>query len=403
MPALDGIKVLDMAPFAPGTLCTMILGDMGAEVITVRQPPGSARRAVGDATTDTSVPLGERRRAAARRTSGRNKKSISLNLKHPEAKEAFLNMARDSDVLIEGFRPGVADRLGVGYEAIKEINPGIVYCSISGYGQEGPHRDLASHDVNYISMAGFMSLNGSSEETRPIAPLNIVADYAAGSMMAYAGILTALYDRERTGEGQYIDISLAGGVVYLMADSLGRYAASEELPKRGTMHYHGYVPHYAAYRTKDDKWFTIGCAAPEIWFWENLCRAIGREDLIPRRFDHDAMPILEEIFRTRTRQEWFDYLRDKNVPIGKVNTLAEVWEDEHFQQTEAVVSVPGPDGDRIRQVGVGIKMSRTPGSIRTLGHMLGEDTEEVLRSQGYSQERVEEMKQAGAVFQAPLE
>lgn len=218
--ALEGIKILDLSRVPPGDFCTMFLGDMGAEVLKIEPPPDMARRAGSGLS-----PIGEvRRMEAAYNPLNRNKKSMGLNLRSEEGCHIFYRLTEKADVIVEGFRPGVVKRLGVDYETVMKINPRIIYCSISGYGQDGPYQNLPGHDINYISIGGVLGLI-SEKERRPVIPLNLVADYAGGALHATMGILTALVARERTGKGQYVDISMTDCVVSLLSGTAQNYFA----------------------------------------------------------------------------------------------------------------------------------------------------------------------------------
>ena len=279
MLALEGIKVLDLTRVGPGPFCTMILGDLGAEVVIVATPPVIGERQAGVVPPPTDE---AGRREAVYGAVNRNKKSIGLNLRSEEGRHIFYQLAEEADVIVEGFRPGVVKRLGVDYEAIKKINPRIICCSITGYGQDGPYRDLPGHDINYISIAGALNLIGEAGG-RPVIPLNLVADYGGGGMSAVIGILSALIARDKTGKGQYVDISLVDSVISLLTDIIGGYFQQGVVPKRGGGAVGGAYPYYNVYETKDGKFVTIGCMEP--WLWENLCREIGKEDFIPYHFE----------------------------------------------------------------------------------------------------------------------
>ena len=216
MYALDGIKILDLTRNTPGEFCTMMLADLGADVLKVERPMDSVRTAFEQSSTGADT-WGKIDRDLQYNAMHRNKRSIALNLKHKEAQDIFYGLAKDADVIIEGFRPGVVDRLGVGYETINEINPRIVYLSLSGYGQDGPYKLMAGHDINYISLAGALDFVGYDPNDKPAIPMNYIADYAGGSLCSAVAILAAIIAREKTGRGQYIDIGMAEGAFYLMA------------------------------------------------------------------------------------------------------------------------------------------------------------------------------------------
>jgi crotonobetainyl-CoA:carnitine CoA-transferase CaiB-like acyl-CoA transferase len=293
----------------------------------------------------------------------------------------------------------VVKRLGVDYETLRGMNPRLIYCSISGYGQDGPYSHIVGHDINYISIAGALGLIGERGGP-PVLPYNILADYAGGGMHAALAILAAIIARERTGRGQYLDISMTEGVLYLMAAIASDYFSQGVVPRRGEMRLNGGAPYYNVYETRDGKYISIGCIEP--WFWENLCRALGREDLIPHEFAEgekreEVFASLRETFRTKDRDEWFELLKDKDVAIGKVYTLEEVFKDPQLLQRGMVVELPGPSGERVRQVGISVRLSETPGRVRSPGPTTGQHTEEVLTGLGYSREEIERLRREGAI------
>ena len=386
MQALEGIKVLDFCRNAPGMFCTTVLADLGAEVLMVERPMDESRSAYEKLVAGIEGEDDERRHAAFNALQ-RNKRSIALNLKESEAQQIFHKLAETADVVVEGFRPGVMDRLGAGYEKVRSINPRTVYCSVSGYGQDGPYSQMAGHDINYISFAGALGLIGE-RNGRPIIPLNLIADYAGGGLCGAVGILAALMAREKTGTGQYVDIAMSEGVLYmlsgLVSDVLSRGISAE----RGGNRLNGGAPYYNVYRTKDDKYFSI--AAIEPWFWENLCRALDREDLLLHQEAQGTKKIeveqaLSEAFMTKTREEWFETLKDANISVGKVYSLQEALDDPHAQQRGMVLEIeaPGISEGKVRQVATSIHLSETPGHVGHLGSVTGQHTANILAELGF--------------------
>jgi crotonobetainyl-CoA:carnitine CoA-transferase CaiB-like acyl-CoA transferase len=399
MMALEGIKVLDFCRNAPGMFATMILADMGADVLMVERPMDETRAAYERIVAGIKTPADERRHASFNSLQ-RNKRSIALNLKEPEALGIFRQLASDADVVVEGFRPGVVDRLGVGYRQVQEINPRAVYCSVSGYGQTGPYSRMAGHDINYISFAGALGLIGDSPDGKPAIPLNLIADYAGGGLCGAVGILAALMAREKTGRGQYVDIAMTEGVLYMLCGMIGDAFAQGFNPTRGGNRLNGGSPYYNVYRTADGKYFSI--AAIEPWFWENLCRAIGREDLIPHQSAgndkrDEIARTLESVFLTRTRDDWFDALRDANISVGKVYDLDEALDDPQALARGMVVELeaPGIPEGKVKQPGIPLHLSETPGAVRHVGSVTGQHTDEVLATLGYSPERIAALKARG--------
>ena len=386
MQALEGIKVLDFCRNAPGMFCTTVLADLGAEVLMIERPMDEARSAYEKLVAGIEGEDDERRHAAFNALQ-RNKRSIALNLKESEAQQIFHKLAETADVVVEGFRPGVMDRLGAGYEKVRSINPRTVYCSVSGYGQDGPYSQMAGHDINYISFAGALGLIGE-RNGRPIIPLNLIADYAGGGLCGAVGILAALMAREKTGTGQYVDIAMSEGVLYmlsgLVSDVLSRGISAE----RGGNRLNGGAPYYNVYRTKDDKYFSI--AAIEPWFWENLCRALDREDLLLHQEAQgtkktEVEQALSEAFMTKTREEWFETLKDANISVGKVYSLQEALDDPHAQQRGMVLEIeaPGISEGKVRQVATSIHLSETPGHVGHLGSVTGQHTANILAELGF--------------------
>ena len=392
--ALDGIKVVDLSRMAPGPFCTMALGDLGAEVIRVEEPGGGrmARERAGD--TDE----GEARRRAAFNALNRNKRSIALNLKHPDAQEVLYRLVGDADVFVEGFRPGVVSRLGCDFETLREINPRLVYCSLSGYGQDGPYSNMVGHDINYISVGGALGVIGVGGGP-PVIPYNIIADYAGGGLHAAMAILAALMARQHTGKGQYVDIAMSDGVAYMLASLLSEYLMTGDVPTRGEMGLNGGAPYYNVYRCRDGRYISVGCIEP--WFWSTLCRTLGREDLIEGQFDSDRSEFvkseLETVFAEKDRDEWWELLSAvDNIAVAKVSSLDEVVTDAQNLHRQMVLEAGMVDGVPVRQVGIGPKLSETPGSVRSLGSTAGQHTGEILGELGYSSEQVAGMRDSGA-------
>lgn len=399
MLALEGIKVLDLTWQGPGPYCTMILGDLGAGVVRIGPPSAAGARQVDRKLDEKSV---------AFQAVNRNKSSILLNLKTEKGKAIFYRLVEKADVLVEAFRPSVTQRLGIDYPSLRKINHKIVYCSISGYGQDGPYRDLPGHDINYISMAGVLDAIGEAARA-PAIPLNLIADYGAGAKDAVIGIITSILARDKTGKGQHIDISLTDSVISLLTDSiLDYYFESGEGIRRGTHPLNGGFPYYNVYETKDGKFISLGCIEP--WLWERFCRVIGKEDFIPFCFklEHylhvpedkewgEILSYLRRLFLTRTRDEWFDFLSQNDISVGKVRSLDEVFADKQVLARRMVIEVEHPDGSKPRQVGIAIKLSDTPGTVRSLPPLPGQHTESILSELGYSPDVIEELRRQGII------
>jgi len=404
MQALEDVKILDLTRVGPGPFCTMILGDLGAEVIKVEAPSAVGTRQAGA----FHSPVGEQgRREAAYQSVDRNKKSIGLNLKSEEGLNIFYQLAEKADVIVEGFRPGVAKRLDIDYETISKINPRIVYCSITGYGQDGPYSGILGHDINYISTGGALNLIGEAGR-KPAIPLNLLGDRAGGAMNAVIGILSALIARTKTGRGQYIDIAIVDSVISLLVWPSINYFYYGVVPERGKTTDGGAYPYYNIYKTKDGKYISIGCIEP--WLWENLCREIGKEEFIPFHFkpEHlvyspegekwqEILSYLKQLFLTKTRDEWFELLRQKDIAVAKVCSLDEVFADPQALHRGMVIEVDDSAEGKVKQVGIAIKLSETPGKVRSLSPTLGEHTDEVLNGLGYDNQGINKLHQKGII------
>lgn len=395
---LDGIKVLDLTRLAPGPFCTMILGDLGAEVIKIEEPgPPGGRRAQQAGAAGVKLPTGGFG-SSPYNALNRNKKSLGLNLKSPAGKQIYLRLAQRADIVVEEFRPGVAKRLGIDYETLSVRNPALIYCAVTGYGQDGPCRDVVGHDLNYIGTAGVLSILGRKGEP-PTIPHNLLADYAGGGMHGAIGILAALVARQSTGRGQYVDISMLDGTIALLAQTFSTFFATGRAPLRGETMLDGGIPNYNFYRAKDGKYVTI--AALEPWFFANLCKALGREDLIEHEFNpakrDEIRSCFEAAFLTRTRDEWFDLLSKTDVCVGRMLDFEEVADDPQVRSRGMIVELDAPGGEKVRQVGVSVKLSSTPGAIRSLAPTLGQHTDEILGALGYPPETIARWRQEGAV------
>ncbi len=395
--ALQGIKVVDLSRMAPGPFCTMVLGDLGADVVRVEEPGGGrmARARTSSASDDDDII-----RRSAFNALNRNKRSIALNLKQPAAQKVLHSLATDADVFVEGFRPGVVKRLGCDYETLRSLNPRLVYCSLSGYGQTGPYSKLAGHDINYISVGGALGVIGK-DDGDPVIPYNIIADYAGGGMHAATAILAAIIARGHTGQGQYVDIAMSDGVAYMMASLLSEYFATGATPSRGKMSLNGGAPYYNVYRCRDGQYISVGCIEP--WFWSALCEAVSREDLIEGQFDtaraEYTIGELRKTFMEKDRDEWWELLSNReDIAAAKVSTLDEVAADPQNLHRDMVIEVDSIDGRPVKQVGIGPKLLSTPGSVRSLGVTVGHDTDEILSELGYSTAETAELRRSMAAF-----
>jgi alpha-methylacyl-CoA racemase len=392
---LDNVRVLDLTRLAPGPHCTMILADMGADVIRVEEPGGGRSVQAADAGQAAAQEQEERRRAA-NAVLNRNKRSITLNLKLAAASSAFLRLVQSADVVVEGYRPGVMARLGLDYATLAEQNPRIILCSISGYGQDGPYRLLAGHDLNYIAIAGALGLGGRAGEP-PAWPANLLGDYAGGGMHAALGIMLALWARQQSGRGQHVDISMTDGVLNLLAAAIGESFGTGEPVRRGTSRLTGLLPQYNVYACADGRYVAVGANEP--WFFDNLCRGLGLDELVGAQGDPSRRDELFAAFRaafaTRSRDEWFALLRDRDCCVTPVYDLDEVGSDPQVQARGMLIDAPDGQGGVRTQPGISIKLSATPGSVRTPAPQRGAHTADVLREAGLSADEIAALREAG--------
>lgn len=386
--SLEGIKVLDLSQLSPGFNCTMILGDYGAEVIMLERWP----RQEEIAEEKFSRLSGERLVKVAYDTFNRNKKSIFVNLKSEEGREIYCRLVKEMDVVVEGFRPGVAKRLGVDYETTREINPRIVYCSMSGYGQNGPYKDRLGHDINYIAQAGALSMIGYKDGP-PVIPMNFLAD-GVTSLCATYGILLALFARERTGKGQYVDISYFDCSLAMLAMFVHDYFANGTIYGRGNSGISGGAAGYNIYETKDRRYITIGCF--ESHFWELICHLLGRDDLIPYQWNEGKKQIeissyFKETFAKKTSNQWLSEL--KGIPVEKVCTIDEIACNPQVLERNMLVEIEHPVHGKEKHIGIAVKLSDSPGIIRTPAPTPGQHTKEILIGLGYTTQDIKELEQ----------
>jgi alpha-methylacyl-CoA racemase len=401
---LAGIRVLDLSRLLPGGFCSLLLADFGAEVLKVEDT------GMGDYIR-WSPPYVEGAEQSAKSALflalNRNKRSIRLDLKREQGREALLRLVAEHDVVLESFRPGVLDRLGVGYERMREVNPGIVYCAISGYGRSGPKREASGHDMNYLGLVGLLGLTGERDGVggHPIQAAGQIADLGGGALMAAFGILAALRERDGggahpgSGEGQVVDVSMADGALSWLAMVAAAYFADGNPPHRGELLLAGSVICYRPYECADG-WVTLGALEPK--FWQAWCRGVEREDLIERQFEapgSDAHAQVVEIFESRTRAQWERFARDHDCCLEPVLELDEALDSELVRAREMVVTLHQPGvSEGVRQLGLPVKLERTPGTHDRLpGPALGEHTAEVLAAVGYSTAEIAALLESGAV------
>jgi len=398
---LEGVRVLDLSRLLPGGFCSLLLADFGADVLKVEDT------GMGDYIR-WSPPYYEGAHDSAKSalflSLNRNKRSIRLDLKNERGREALLRLVADYDVVLESFRPGVLERLGVGYERMREVNPGIVYCAISGYGQDGPKRDASGHDMNYLGLIGLLGLTGERDGP-PIQSGGQIADIGGGALMAAFGIMAALRERDGgpragsgSGEGQMVDVSMADGALSWLAMVAASYFADGNVPRRGELPLAGALVCYRPYECADG-WVSLGALEPK--FWQAWCRGVGREDLIEKQFERpgsEAHAQVAEVFKGRTREQWESFAREHDCCLEPVLELDEALDSELVRARRMVVELDQPGAERpVRQLGVPVKLDRTPGRHDRLpGPALGEHTEQVLSEAGYSEDEVAELLAGGA-------
>ena len=395
---LAGIRVLDLSRLLPGPFCSLLLADYGAEVVKVEDT------GMGDYVrwaTPSVAGVEESAKSVRFLALNRNKASIRLNLKDAAGREAFLTLVEGADVVLESFRPGVMERLGVGYAALRERNPGIVLCAISGYGADGPLTARPGHDLNYLGLVGLLGLTGEADGP-PVQAAGQIADVGGGALLAAFGILAALRERDRSGEGQFVDVSMADGALSWLAMDAAR-ALQGEPQRRGEMELGGRFVCYRPYACADG-WVTLGALKPK--FFQAFCRGVGREDLVPGQFDAPGGEVhaqLEALFAARTRADWTAFAAEHACCLEPVLELEEALDSELVRARGMVVELDQPGAaEPVRLVGPPVKLSRTPADpARRPAPGLGEDTAAVLAAAGYGAEAIAALLASGAAAGLP--
>lgn len=388
---LAGIKILDFSTLLPGPFATMMLSDLGAEVLKVEAPNRPDLMRLGPPHDDGV--------SAGHMAINRNKRSITLNLKIPEAVSIVKRLVKTYDVLLEQFRPGVMARLGLDYDTLSAENERLLYCSLTGYGQTGPYRDRAGHDINYLALAGVLSVSGRASEG-PVPQGFQLADVGAGSYNAVVSLLAGIIERERSGRGQHLDVSMTDGAIAWMTLMAVRYLVGGEDPGYETEFLNG-GSFYDCYRTKDGRYLSVGSIEPQ--FFAGLCRGIGREDLAESRGwgmeTGEEMRALKrevgEVIGTRTLEEWVEVFAEHDACVEPVLTLSEMEQHPQVRARNMIVEVRKPDGGEQRQINTPFRFSRTPAEVRLPGPGLGEHTDQVLAELGCQPEEIEDLRAKG--------
>jgi crotonobetainyl-CoA:carnitine CoA-transferase CaiB-like acyl-CoA transferase len=389
MTLLSGIRVLDLSLQLPGPFCTMMMADYGADVVKIDEPSPRVRNPFATEEPGTGP---------VDRYLNRGKRSVTINLKAEEGKSIFLRLAATADVVVEGFLPGVVHRLGIDYESVSSVNPKIIYCSISGYGQDGPMRDVPGHDVNYLSYAGALGLCGRKGDDPTLLPVQL-GDVFGGSMMALSGILMALLGRERTGKGRCVDVSMTDGAMASLALPVASYLGGGMPQERGSLPLTGMFPCYEVYRCADGGFLSVG--ALEAWFWKALTSALGREDLAGKQYATGAegesvKSELRAVFLTLPRDEWMKRLAGIDACVSPVLDLPEALLHPNTAARRMVLDVESPLGGTDRQLGMPIKIAGVPEAPRR-APLLGEHDDEILSGLGYTTARIADLRTKGVI------
>jgi alpha-methylacyl-CoA racemase len=382
---LAGITVLDLASVGPAARTSRWLADYGARVIKVGPPPKQS----GVQIVPPFYAYGGHR----------GMERVQVDLKADAGREAFLKLAAAADVVIESFRPGVVDRLGIGFEAVRSVNPGVVYCSTSGYGQTGPKSQWAGHDINYLAAAGYLDCSGRTVAGGPALPGATVADSAGGGMHAVMAVLAALVARQATGEGSHLDVSVADGVVALMSLYVDEYLATGVVPGPGHNILTGRYACYDLYPCADDRWVAVGAIEPH--FYANLCKALGCEQWLAHQLDDDVQDQIRADFTTafsaRTRDEWVALLGPADTCVSAVATVPELTVDEHFRARDVIVTAERAAGESFEQTGfvlAGMDRAQPAPQVRDA---TATDTDALLAEVGYTAEAIASLRAEGAV------
>lgn len=390
MGPLEGVRVLDLTRLQPGNYATMLLGDLGADVIKVEEPGR------GDYVRWTPPMIGSM--SAAHRVLNRNKRSVTLNLKTPEGVDILKRLAQSADVLIESFRPGVLDRLGVGYETLRSQNEGLIYAAITGYGQDGPYRDRVGHDINYIATAGILEKTGERNGP-PVLPSVQIGDLS-GAMMSVIAVLAALHRRTTSGTGEFVDISMMDVSLTWLALHLAPWLAGQPEMIRGAGYLNGGFPFYRVYECADGRFLSVGALEPQ--FWQALCTAIGHEELAGEQMAagerlEEITSIFEETFRTKPRDEWMAVLGGLETCVAPVNDFSEMSEDPQVRARRMLDPDPMDGAPGWRRLGAAAALRNRPAEILRKAPELGEHNKEVYGQIGIELEELAGLADKGVI------
>jgi len=389
--ALEGVTVLDFTRLLPGPFCTQLLCNLGADVIKVEDPQlGDYMRAVPPIVHDVSYPFA---------MVNRGKRSLAVDLKTSEGQEILRQLVGRADIIVEQFRPGVMARLGADYDGLAMWNPKLIYCSFSGYGQNGPYKDLPGHDINFEALAGILSVTRNRDERRPAVPGVPIADLAGGFNAAVA-ILASLRTRDRTGRGEFIDVSIYDTAVTLLVLGLARYLATGEEPMPGETLLTGSFPFYSLYETKDGQWLSVAAVEPK--FWERMCELIGAPELSGKQFAEppERPAIAEKLaarFRERTLAEWEPLFFAERLPIAGVKRVPEVVHDPQVKARGLLPTVDVPGVGKLQVISHPAKHTKTETRNPARVPRKGEDTDAILRSLGYASRQIEALAKRNVV------
>lgn len=385
MQALEGIKIIDFSKWLPGQYCGMVLGDFGADVIKVEDVKGDVTRGF--------TPAKEPGMSYWHLMLNRNKRGITVNLKTPAGREVLLRLLKEADVFLEGFRPGYLKMLGLDYESVRKINPRLIYCSITGFGPEGKYKHMPSHDLNVIGLAGV----AAPEDGTDISVPSVQVAALGGSLNAISGILMALYARERTGKGQLVNVDLYSSAINAEITAISSVIGCREtgMPSFGRTASH----YYSVYKTKDGRYLSIGTIEPK--FWQKMCRLIDLPELESRQFDFaNSAEIKEKLaaaFAGKTQAEWLELIGKDEFCVTPIRTLQEALDSSLTMEQSQMLVTKKEDFGNYTYVKSAAKLSDTPGTIRKRAPYLGEHTQEVLESAGYTKEEIAAMHEKGEI------